>query len=305
MKKAMQVKKLQTKLAKHFAAWVARPLMIEIFEEGPKAYFDEYLAGKDDSAYVVTRADEAATWHLAKYSELAFELDDRSTEHVSLAARNLHGALKFAEAFANSGLDVSIRIERAALTFSLNVIADWREETDNIGQSLIKGLDTPLLDLRLTSRHEAGTLYRHFWFLLSLYCDARKLTLDISKYSYPADMSPYADVLADWRTTDLDKVQTFVTAMADFHLQEARATAHDEIAEFDTEDRMLFPHEILCWLRMREWVGLVNPVAFDHPLMKQPLAVMPGPEPLPHPETPLLDAVVAKFRDEFPGSFSE
>ena len=32
-----------------------------------------------------------------------------------------------------------------------------------------------------------------------------------------------------------------------------------EIAEFDTEDRMLFPHEILSFLRLREWMGLSVP----------------------------------------------
>jgi hypothetical protein len=81
-------------------------------------------------------------------------------------------------------------------------------------------------------------------------------------------------------------------------------TAHDEIAEFDTEDRMLFPHEILTFLRLREWAGLPNPSSFEHPLMNQPLAKLPEPVPLPQPETPLLDAVIAKFKLEYPGSFT-
>ena len=128
--------------------------------------------------------------------------------------------------------------------------------------------------------------------------------LDTSRYSYPEDMSPYAEVLADWRTAEADTVQSFVTAMADFHLREARETAHDEVAEFDDEDSMLFPHEILSFLRVREWLGLPNPATFDHPLMNQPLARLPQPVPLPQPDTPLLDRVIEKFKSEYPGSFA-
>jgi len=70
------------------------------------------------------------------------------------------------------------------------------------------------------------------------------------------------------------------------------------------EDTMLFPYEILCWLRLREWAGLTNPETFDHPLMQQPLAKLPAPVPLPIPDTPLLDQVTAKFKQEYPASFA-
>ena len=92
--------------------------------------------------------------------------------------------------------------------------------------------------------------------------------------------------------------------MADFHIQEAQNTAHDEVDEFDAEHVMLFPYEILCWLRLREWAGLSNPEQFEHPLMQQPLAKLPAPVPLEIPDTPLLDQVVVKFKLEYPGSFS-
>ena len=76
------------------------------------------------------------------------------------------------------------------------------------------------------------------------------------------------------------------------------------LAEFDTEDRMLFPYEILAFLRLREWQGLVNPEVFEHPLMQQPLTKLPKDVPLAVPETPLLDQVVVKFQQEYPGSFA-
>lgn len=300
-----QFEKLQKRLTKHFVERRKVPALASNLRDKPMKLFQSFLDGGDESALLAGRADKLNAWHFESHAASCLVGGAVDWHDFSCSARYAHAAVKFNEALANlnqGGLELPWRV---AVAISTNAICGWKAETNSVALAAYRGLDTPLLDLRHSDEHAAGTLYRHFWFLLHMYCNVRGLALDTSKYSYPSDMSPYAQVLADWRTTDLDKVQTFVTAMANFHLQEARTTAHDEIAEFDTEDRMLFPHEILCWLRMREWVGLVNPVAFDHPLMNQPLAVMPGPDPLPHPETPLLDAVVAKFRDEFPGSFNE
>lgn len=56
---------------------------------------------------------------------------------------------------------------------------------------------------------------------------------------------------------------------------------------------------------MPNGLGCPTPRFFDHPLMKLPTAQLPNPVPLPQPETPLLDAVIAKFKLEFPGSFTD
>ena len=109
-------------------------------------------------------------------------------------------------------------------------------------------------------------------------------------------------VLADWRTPDLGKIHNFVIAMADFHVQEA--SSPEEITELNDPDYILFPHEILTFLRLREWAGLPNPETFDHPLMLQPLARLPAPVPLAQPDTPLLDKVITKFKQEYPDSFA-
>ena len=55
-----------------------------------------------------------------------------------------------------------------------------------------------------------------------------------------------------------------------------------------------------AYLRLREWAGLTNPTEFDHPLMQQPLAYLPPEATLPDPDTPLLDQVIARYRQEFP-----
>ena len=303
MDQAKNIAKLHKKLGKHFAEWVVAPHLIASFRDGPPKYFHEYLDDEDDCAYVAGRTQRLNTWHVRQYANAVFNEGRYALDEFALAARYAHATVKFEEGFADGGKEGSVLLPNSVFFFSLNILAGWKDEAASVGKALYRGLNTSLLDLRHTPEHRKGTLYRHFWFLLHLYCDARGLPLDTSLYSYPKDMKPYAAVLADWRTTDLAKVQSFVTAMADFHMVHARFTAHDEIAEFDTEDRMLFPHEILSFLRLREWAGLVNPTHFDHPLMNHPMARMPEPVPLPLPDTPLLDAVVAKFQLEYPGSF--
>ncbi len=110
-------------------------------------------------------------------------------------------------------------------------------------------------------------------------------------------------VVALVRSDDPDVVTRCVHQLADQHLKETQPTRYEDICDFYGEDVMLFPYEILCWLRLREWAGLANPVSFDHPLMQLPLARMPA-KPLAQPDTPLLLSVVEKFRQEFPNSFT-
>lgn len=305
MQAVKQIAKINKAISKHFAEWVAMPYSFDAFHDDPIGVFQAVLDGDSRRAAISSASEELATWHFSIYSNSVLNAGEYNTTAFANSARYGHAQIKFEEAFANSRGNGSVLLWVAARTLSLNILAGWKDETGSIGMTIYRGLDTLLLDLRQSEQHGKGSLYRHFWFLLHMYCQLRNLPLVSSMYSYPDDMSPYATALADWRTTDPDKVQRFVTAMADFHLEQARPTKHDEIAEFDTEDRMLFPYEILSFLRLREWLGLPNPERFEHPLMQHPLAHMPFPVPLPQPETPLLDAVVAKFRTEFPGSFED
>jgi hypothetical protein len=295
--------RLQKKLSRDFGEWVVFPTAREMFWEDPAAVYRAYLNGEDVFKRIASRTDKLLTWHFSHYTHAVLNEGRHAWDDFALAARYAKAAVQFESAFAEAGKRGSILLDQAPFNFSLNMLAGWRADADTVGRLLVRGLDTSLLDFRHNDRHHAGKVYRHLWFVLHLYSAAKGITLDTSLYSYPDDMSPYAAVLANWRTLDPAVVQGFVTAMAEFHVQEARQTAHDEVAEFDDPDYMLFPHEILSYLRLREWMGLPNPQHFDHPLMNQPLAVMPS-EPLPQPETPLLDRVIEKFRQDYPGSFA-
>jgi len=296
-----EVARLRKKVSTWLKEWVGLPVQISSFEESSNELV-RYINGEDDS---LSRVDIQTLlfWHLAHYENAAVNGGHDDLEELAITVRYVNTYICLSEVRVDAGKNGSVLMRNGAFYFSLAVLAGWKEAVGQIGKALVKGLDTSLLDLRHTDRHCKGVLYRHFWFVLHLYEQISGDRFDIKNYSYPPDMSPYSEVLTDWKTTDLTKVHNWVCTLADFHVQETRNMVHDQIEEFDGEDVMIFPYEILCWLRLREWAGLANPDRFAHPLMQQPLAKLPSPVPLAVPEVPLLDQVIAKFRQEYPNSF--
>ena len=301
MDRRKDVSRFFRKVRKWLKERASAPHFKEFYEESKEGLL--LYAEQKSSRLNILDIETVYFQHLVHFEQAV--LNEASEGHVdlALAVRYAETHIHFEAAFAEANRGGPVLKNQAALYFSVAVIADWKETAHRIGQALVRGLDTPLLDLRHTDRHRAGEVYRHFWFIMHLYAKAGGREFDTALYSYPPDMSPYENVLDDWLTTDLTKVQDWVCAMADYHVQEARNTAHAIVDEFDAEDVMLFPYEILCWLRLREWAGRENPDSFDHPLMQQPLAQLPTPSPLEVPATPLLDQVVDRFRQEFPDSF--
>lgn len=298
-----EVARLQKKVSKWLKEWLANPMLIKAHSTTPEIGYHDHLNNQEEPLYLGLYSQKLLFWHLVHYEHAVLNEGQDGLADLALAVRYAEAYVRFEEAYANAGQNGSVLQDNAVLYFSLAVLAGQKEVAGRIGKALVKGLDTHLLDLRHTDRHRAGEVYRHFWFLMHLYEQAGGDHFDIKNYSYPPDISPYAEVLADWQTPDLSKVHDWVCALADFHVLQTRNSAHDVIEEFDKEDMMLFPYEILCWLRLREWAGLENPETFEHPLMQQPLAKLPSPVPLPTPETPLLDQVIAKFKQEYPNSF--
>jgi hypothetical protein len=296
------VTRMQNKVSSWVGEWVVGSTQKKIFIDGPHKVLNDYLSGEDNSELLSLRVDRLRAWHFNRFLNGTLNEGECLLDDLALSAQYCKASVKLEETFANIGSGGSILLHQAAFSFSLNVIAGWKDEAMALGGTLLRGLDTSLLDLRHTERHQAGELYRHFWFLMHLYSEFAGVKLDTSSYSYPEDMEPYANVLANWKTSDHDQLQTLVSQMADFHVQEARTTKHEDIAEFDEEDRKLFPYEILAFLRFREWMGLVNPETFEHPLMQTQLAKLPKEVPLAQLATPLLDQVIAKFKQEYPGA---
>lgn len=230
-----------------------------------------------------------ATWHLARYEQTALNSIHDFNE-LSIASTYYGYMLKFEGALVTGGSNSPIAPSTAALSLSLAAIANWPVEFKARFDIILNGLDTVLLDLK---RRQSGKLFHHFWFLLQLYAKSVNRKIDVSQYTRPETPSPYEQVLEQWDTPDQSLLDVLVSQMADFHLSNATTPMHDEIFEFDYEDRMLFPYEILTLLRVREWHGLKNPTTFEHPLMQHPLSKLPL--QLNESEVVLINEVVRKF----------
>lgn len=296
-----EVRRLLKSLKKDFGDWHVQPYIAGPYFKQANERLTSYAKDGNPETLIDLEVQRLLTWYLTYYESKALDSGEYAIVDLTLATKHALWEVLFSEPLARQNRGGSVLMDHAAFALALQFICGWKRRALAVGNALIEGLDTPLLDLRITDRHDAGSLYPHFWFLMHLFRAANgHAPIDTTLYSYPESMAPYDQVLADWRTTDLTKVQQFVVQMAEHHVQKTEDSDPDSVNEFDNPDHQLFPYEILAFLRLREWMGLSNPTEFDHPLMQQPLAFLPPTVPLPDPATPLLDQVIARYQQEFP-----
>jgi hypothetical protein len=301
MDSTKKIRKLLKDRRKDYIDWNTRLINVEYFHDRPLRAYAHFAKDPKADELIELETRRLAEWHLCLYIAAALSGASLPMRELALAARYRMWAIFLEEPAVERNRGETMLKDVAAKSFALQFVAGWRAEALAVGHALYKGLDTDLLDLRINDQHDAGSLYRHFWFLMHLFADASNLPPIVTAlYSYPKDMSPYAQVLADWRTNDTAKVKRWVEEMAEFHLRQTGTPDPYGKQEFDHTDAQLLPYEILAFLRLREWSNLPNPTEFDHPLMNQPLAYLPKDVPLPRPDTPLLDAVIERYRIDYP-----
>lgn len=297
MNSTTNIIKLDKKVRKWIYNWISTSTPKELFLDEPVSAFTDYLNGQDIAHTLGDQAENLATWHLIHYESTALN-NNHDFRELANASFYYGQMLELKETLANSGKGGSVLPAVSALSFSLAAILGWKNQCALRFNIIRRGLDTPLLNLQKNEKHQAGTLFRHFWFLIELYAKSTNKDIDTSPYSYPPELSPYQQVLNNWDTADQALLQVLISSMADFHLSNARTPPQDNVLEFDYEERMLFPYEILAFLRIREWANLKNPSSFDHPLMQHPLAQLPA--TLIEQNNEHFNNVIDKLKKEFP-----
>ncbi len=269
--------------------------LIEIHEKNID-YHLEYRGFVD----LATRLELLGREHLFLFEHAALGADAPHWAPLAIGARCALSSALIADAGVRArkhGTDGPARGPQSvsfALTLSVVLIANWKPAAHVLMQVIREGLDTRFVDW-------SGNpwLDPRFKLLALLLADCQGQPLERARYDlgskYATAAGTYEAVLADWRSPDAAVVQRLVKQMADLHV----AGNAKIVWSFDGEGEFLFPYEILAFLRIREWAGLANPKSFAHPLMNTPLAALPD-APLPWPEVPLLDAVIAKFKTEYP-----
>ncbi|WP_149356004.1 hypothetical protein [Comamonas testosteroni] len=101
------------------------------------------------------------------------------------------------------------------------------------------------------------------------------------------------ELFAHWKDSDLSGMQGELQWLCDYY---THRTARKDGTEFGNDLlHTRFPALVLAWFRLRESLGLSNPV-IDHPLMRPHYAWLPPPQPFYTDD--LLDGVIARLRRE-------
>ncbi|VWC94319.1 MULTISPECIES: hypothetical protein [Burkholderia] len=121
-----------------------------------------------------------------------------------------------------------------------------------------------------------GSTLRYAAFGLSIIGDWLGKPLDIDKHALPRDPA-WGLLVANWREPDPDKLLPILMTACDTHVERIAVTGREVDTqsakfEFGSVFEAVHPTEILAILRLRELLGLRNPLTIDHPLMQTPYA---------------------------------
>jgi hypothetical protein len=132
-------------------------------------------------------------------------------------------------------------------------------------------------------------------FMLRIACDwLEEPTLSSVRTTLGSDV--FEELFRVWRTADAEALAPLVVAACDIHTHRCKpAKAPDQCYEFDNGNWTRTPIEILLLYRLREKLGLSNPIV-DHPLMNTPLGKLPPPT-IYEPDE-LLTRVIARMKHD-------
>ncbi|SNS81765.1 hypothetical protein SAMN05444352_115158 [Pseudomonas japonica] len=124
----------------------------------------------------------------------------------------------------------------------------------------------------------SGSSLRYAAFGLSIISDWLGTPLDLDAHALPRDPA-WGQLVAHWREPDPDKFLSVLLQACDTHVEriavtEREANALSKDFEFNSVFLAVHPTEILAVLRLRDLLGLPNPVEINHPLMQTPYAAI-------------------------------
>ncbi len=200
------------------------------------------------------------------------------------------------------GFSPIVLMEKAGKLWSVLFLSKRYDDAMKVGEDFINSINGDHASIiRYGSR-----LYPEVWFLIDLYSLSTGKLYDKKRADYPDDMSPYTEILDEWDTQDLKKVDHFVNLLGEVHLlsdEDEEDESDEQYLAFHHPLMKLYPYEAIVYLAIREKQGLKNPDEYSHPLMNTPIAkkFFEQKEPLGKPkDLPYAKGLMAKLKEKCP-----
>ncbi|WP_428746077.1 hypothetical protein [Sulfurimonas sp.] len=191
-----------------------------------------------------------------------------------------------------------LEMQRITNFFTSNIIARHWDKTQLIGKDLINSLNAEGCIIR---RGDKNALQA--WFVIELFSLVFEVEINKKRALYPKDFSFYEKILEVWDSEDLVEIDKHVYNLCDLHLTKQGKDEEEELKFLEIPSLLLFPFEVLAWLRLREYKGFKNPREFTHPLMNEPITktLLELNEPLEEPnEVPFLNEFLSYVYEHCP-----
>ncbi|AMP16358.1 hypothetical protein CPter291_4127 [Collimonas pratensis] len=132
-------------------------------------------------------------------------------------------------------------------------------------------------------------------FMLRLFADWRgDITHEWPSFAFGEPI--YESILEKWREPDSEILKPWLLAACDRHTHESKDDTETVFYDFSAFPRT--PIEILFLLRLRELIGLQNPV-LEHPLMESPFDKLPIIQ-TPYMPDELVIGTLSRVREDWP-----
>jgi hypothetical protein len=279
-------------IGKEIKDWTEDRSNKDRFYEEPLCELNEYIKGiKKNPGILSTRIGYLGEWYLSKH--IVDSLFDSTNVNDYLYKSCLYSQwmIRISDAFFNLETKRPKKdFNEFGLILSHLLAAGSYSEAKTAGYIILNGLQKGLF-LGIGSTRLSP-------FILGLFCQWQHIDFLLEEYKNFMPIDEYRGVLEVWDSQDLKLVQSKLFDACDLHISRSKWGTNKEFFEFSQDEFMIYPVEILAVLRLREFLGLENPI-LNHKLMNSPLGKLIKLKNL-QPD-PLITEVISKLKKELPG----
>ena len=155
--------------------------------------------------------------------------------------------------------------------------------SDGIAKVLTDGIASDLL-LGLSTKSIAS-------YIMQLYCKWKKFPLPNQMNDFLKPNQVHQQMIENLESEDIEIIKENIENACNFHVSRSKYDTNKEYYEFSVDRYMIYPVEILSFLKIREQLKLSNPT-LSHVLMDSPLGRLHSFDEIPN--APFIEEILQK-----------